>query len=187
MESEEPIDEAIFNLKDKWQRILGHWKKAKGKALQQDEIEELKSNIHLLQNHLRALLSLKGLLENMWEVEKELNQVKEQNKWRDSEVEIKAKLEALHTEKQAINHEMTEMGINEYFLLSYFESVNDYREHTLPLPHGFMCHKEYARELKFLKSSIHMEEDIDNKNRILQTFCDLKTERQVIRHKNLFV
>lgn len=170
------MDKAIVILQDRWKKILEHWRTTGERPLSPNERLELKSNIHLLQKQLKALLSVKGLLEEMVEYEKELSQLL---KHKDEKNTIKAKLDALFSERVTIFDEMREMRIDESFLAAYFERSGDYRDQSpLPLPPGFMSHEEYAAELKFLKASIHFEE-IGAKNDLLQSFCDLHASAKV--------
>lgn len=173
------MDEAIVILQEKWIKILEHWRMTRERALCQDEMVELQSNIQLLQKQLKALLSLNGLLEKMWEYERELNQLNRCHQQEGNE-DIKKKISGLFTERTAMCDEMREMCIDERFLASYLEKSTDYRQqNTLPLPDGFMCHKEYAAELKFLKASLCFEET-GSKNEMLQSFCDLQAMSQVL-------
>lgn len=167
------MEKAILILQDRWKKILEHWRTTSERTLSPDERLELKSNIHLLQKQLKALLSVKGLLEEMVEYERELSQLMKQ---KDT---IRAKLDALFSERVTMFDEMRDMRIDESFLAAYFEKSGDYRDQTpLPLPPGFMCHKEYSAELKFLKASLHFEE-IGAKNDLLQSFCDLHASAKV--------
>ena len=157
-------------LEDKWKQILVHWKGRGGETLDQGDVLNLQQNLDMLQRHVKTVQAIKGLMQTMEQIEVELKSILiGANDKEEERADIKAKLKALQDDKESIHKEMREMYLDEYFMGRYMGSMDDYRVHTLPLPHGFMCHKTYQNEIETLKKTIdETQREVDAKKDALQ-------------------
>jgi hypothetical protein len=157
------IGKALTLLESKWKEIDEKWSQ-RTNPFQNSDITELQDNLDMLQTDLSSLLAVKKSIENtLGKIREKMTQIK------PSTPTLEEQLKTLDSRKVDISKQMYEMYIDDHFMSYYMACLDDYRIPSLPLPHGFVCHKAYQTELDILKTClIETKKDLDARQELLQ-------------------
>ena len=163
------MQQALEILENDWKKIADKWLE-KGEPLTEDESEELQQNIDLLKQHLISLHTIKTSLKTLGSVRKELMQIKvgaiQEKPVKLSPTKL---IKNLEKRKGEINQLLYNMHVYDYMMKNRIATLDDYREISMPLPSGFMCHKAYEKELDFIKKSISdTKKDVETRREMME-------------------
>ena len=183
------MQQALEILESDWKKIAGKWLE-KGEPLTKDESVELQNNMELLQQHLVSLHAVKTSLKNLGNVRKGLMQIKvagtnsnSNNTDTSNKVSPSKLIKKLEMRKGEINQVLYGMYMDEYLVKNQIAALGDYREITMPLPNGFICHKAYERELDFIRRSIaENKTDVEARRKMMEEQGGGEEQIAIINH-----
>jgi hypothetical protein len=187
------LNESLVILETKWKQIEEKWLEKK-EPLNEEEKQDLHTSLGLLQKQLTSLHAVKSLLKSLGQIRKKLSQVHaaaEQIKGKESAQKgyslniIDEEIVKVGHRRDEINKTLFEMYVDDFFVRNYMASIDDYRLTSQALPYGFVCHKEYQRQLDFFKTSIsETEKDLKARREMLAETVEKDASEAIIASIN---